>query len=272
VSVKIAAKMDDNPSFREEFQQAKGESEFYSDGTFVHILNADGTREWREAKLAAFAKHVPCASALPSEWASRELSKPTVVYAFAAIENKEAFQERCQIERRRLGIGGVTSALGDGALWIWNVVKNVFGKTDECLDIFHALEHISSCGKVLYGSGQDFTDWLERMRMVLLSEGFSGMERELVALKIGLRVEQCKLVDSLLEYLRNNSGRLNYCERLASGRVIGSGLIEGACKNLIGHRLKQTGASWRVERANKMAFICALLYAEQWKNAWKNTT
>ena len=50
-------------------------------------------------------------------------------------------------------------------------------------------------------------------------------------------------MDSLLEYFLGNAGRLDYCGRLASGRVIGSGLIEGACKNLVGRRFKQTGAS-----------------------------
>ena len=62
---------------------------------------------------------------------------------------KEAFQKRCQNERRRLGVGGVTSALGDGALWIWSLVFMVFGKTMECLDIYHALEHVAACGKAV---------------------------------------------------------------------------------------------------------------------------
>ena len=97
------------------------------------------------------------------------------------------------------------------------------------------------------------------------------MERELTLLKSGLKESLIKLVDSLLEYFRGNAGRLNYCERLADGRVIGSGLVEGACKNLVGRRLKQTGACWRVERANRMASICGLLYSNQWENAWKNT-
>ena len=78
-------------------------------------------------------------------------------------------------------------------------------------------------------------------------------------------------VDSLLEYLKNNAHRLHYAERLAAGRAIGSGLIEGACKNLIGKRLKQTGACWRVPRANRIAILCATLYSNQWKQAWKNT-
>ena len=94
-------------------------------------------------------------------------------------------------------------------------------------------------------------------RMVLLSEGLGGMERELS-------------LDSLLEYFRGNAGRLNYCDRLADGRVIGSGLVEGACKNLVGRRLKQTGACWRKGRANKIARVCGVLYSHQWKNAWKN--
>jgi len=69
--------------------------------------------------------------------------------------------------------------LGDGAAWIGNLIRDIFGKTDECLDIYHALEHVSACGKALYGIGQSFKDWLDRVRLVLLAEGFAGIEREL---------------------------------------------------------------------------------------------
>ena len=272
---KIAAKMDVNPAFREAFQQAKGKSEFYMDGTFVPILNADGTREWREMKVATFVKRLLGMSALPAEWGTRDLPKPSVVYAFASIASKEEFQKLCQQERRRLGIGNVSSALGDGAKWIWNIIREVFGKTEECLDIYHALEHVSDCGKALHGEGETFISWLDKMRMVLLSEGFTGIDRELQSLEEEWKDESKKSeresVGALRKYLRGHSERLNYCERLASGRVIGSGLIEGACKNLVGRRMKQTGACWRVERANRMALVCSLLYADQWKAAWKNS-
>ena len=50
------------------------------------------------------------------------------------------------------------------------------------------------------------------MRLVLISEGFTGMERELERLKEGLDKKQLDAVDSLLEYLRNNAERLNYRE------------------------------------------------------------
>ena len=221
-------------------------------------------------RCGAFAKREQGASATPEEYETREVPKPTVVSAFAAIETKEVFQERCQHERRRVGVGGVSSALGDGAAWIWNIVRDVFGKTEECLDIYHALEHVSDCGKVLYGNGETFTSWLDKMRLVLLSEGFAGMERELLSVLSGKwKKGQREAMGALQKYLHKNESRLHYAERLARGQPIGSGLIEGACKNLVGRRLKQTGACWRVEQASRMAVICSLLYSKQWKNAWK---
>jgi hypothetical protein len=57
-------------------------------------------------------------------------------------------------------------------------------------------------------------------------------------------------------YLRKNEGQLNDEERLAAGRAIGSGLIEGACKNLIGKKRKKTGACWKIDRTNKTANHC----------------
>jgi len=61
------------------------------------------------------------------------------------------------------------------------------------------------------------------MRLVLLSEGFAGIDRELQSLEDELKDEANKSkrgpVSSLREYLRGNEGRLNYAERLAVGRA-----------------------------------------------------
>jgi len=71
-------------------------------------------------------------------------------------------------------------------------------------------------------------------------------------------------LDELRNYLGNHVSHLNYAERLREGRSIGSGQIEDACKNLIGRRLKQTAARWRVRRLNRMASLCSILYSRQW--------
>jgi len=45
-------------------------------------------------------------------------------------------------------------------------------------------------------------------------------------------------------------------------------LIEGACKNYLGRRLKQTGARWLIPNANRMATLGSLVYADQWTDYW----
>jgi len=60
-----------------------------------------------------------------------------------------------------------------------------------------------------------------------------------------------------------------YRERLGAGRAIGSGQVEGACKNLIGARLKQTGARWSECRVNWMGVVCSLAYGDQWDDYWE---
>jgi hypothetical protein len=46
-------------------------------------------------------------------------------------------------------------------------------------------------------------------------------------------------------------------------------LVEGSCKQVIGRRLKQTGARWRIRRANRMATLCCTLHGDTWKPYWE---
>jgi len=80
-----------------------------------------------------------------------ELPALETCIAFAAVEDKETFQKRFAYWRSwlRLGAKEDISALGDGAAWIGNIVREVFGKIKECLDVYHGLEHVSDTGKVL---------------------------------------------------------------------------------------------------------------------------
>jgi hypothetical protein len=68
--------------------------------------------------------------------------------------------------------------------------------------------------------------------------------------------------------LRVAQEHTDYAGRLASGQSIGSGLVEGACKQVIGRRLKQTGAQWKVHRVERMAALCAVQASDQWDAYW----
>jgi hypothetical protein len=44
--------------------------------------------------------------------------------------------------------------------------------------------------------------------------------------------------------------------------------MEGSCKQVIGHRLKQTGARWKVRRVERMAALCSAQASGRWATYW----
>ena len=72
-----------------------------------------------------------------------------------------------------------------------------------------------------------------------------------------------------LVFPSDNQDSLWYRSRLASGQVIGTGLIEGGCKNIIAARLKINNPRWRVRRAERMAALRCVQYSDLWKAYWE---
>jgi hypothetical protein len=255
---------------RRGFAQAAGDVEFTTDGTSVNTWEG-----WREMRLGIFSKRVPGAAASVEEWAQRQLPAAKTRVAFAAIEDSERFGKRWGRWAQRLRIrdmSGVT-VLADGARWIWEQASLHLGGATEVLDIYHALEHVADTAKALYGEGSEAAQaWSDEGRQALLQEGWPGILRQILGTRRRHRkASKRKSLRALSVYLENNQTRLSYAQRLAEGRSIGSGQAEGACKHMIGRRLKQTGARWRFRRVNRMATLCCLLYSDHWDAYWNHT-
>jgi len=260
------------PQATAKFAQSPGEIEFFTDGTCVNTMQG-----WKEMRLGVFSKRPRGEPATPDEWDRRRLPAGVARHAFAAIESADDFAARWPIMASRLQIRGGRriDVIADGARWIWDRVNTYWPAAEGALDIYHALEHVSATAKALHGEGTPETkQWSDRARQALLAEGYSGIERVIAeARPIAVRASQRTGLDELETYLRPHEGRrLSYAQRLAEGRVIGSGQVEGACKHWIARRLKQTGARWQIDRANRMATLCALKYADQWQTYWSTTT
>ena len=74
----------------------------------------------------------------------------------------------------------------------------------------------------------------------------------------------------MMNYFAGHKDRLNYTLRLRRGQSIGSGLVEGAAKNMIGKRLKANNARWCEANVNKMGSVCSAMYSEYWDDYWQS--
>ena len=72
-----------------------------------------------------------------------------------------------------------------------------------------------------------------------------------------------------LGYFENNRQRMCYDEYLEQGYPIGSGVVEGACRNLVKDRMERTGMRWCVAGAQAILDLRAVYLNDDWNTFHK---
>jgi hypothetical protein len=255
----------------EAFQQASGDAEFSTDGVKINTVD-----EWREMRLSVLAKRKPSAACVPEDWCDRVLEEPTVRLSICAIARADQVGASWKRLSRRMNLAAepVVNVMADGAKWIWDQAGKRLPKHNGkwCVDVYHVSQHLHQCGRELLGEGKAARAWAEERLMIALTGNGAALvrqiESEATRRRQGSRGR--KSLDTLLAYLRTNQDRMWYRDRLASGAPIGSGMIEGGCKNTIGARLKLNNARWRVRRAERIGALRCVEASKQWSNFWKS--
>lgn len=223
------------------------------DGTTVH--ETDG---WHESKIGVIY------------WENeRKQRKCRYVGRF---ETSQTFGWHLWLEACRCGLGQAkeTVYLGDGAAWIRSEHHKHFGHATFILDWFHASEHIWDCGKKLFGEGTETTeDWVKK-RLDLLWDGWTKkLLDDLKQQRKKYRNSKREALDSLIRYISTNEEQMRYDLFRANGYDIGSGAVEGACKNVVGKRLKQSGMKWTRLGSSSMLALRICWLNEQWEQLWQ---
>ena len=230
----------------------------------------DGTAKTREVKLVTVwsaerrdrqgapcrdAASVSCNGAIESI-ASRDVDR--VPSAFAARILRE-LQRRgfAQAERRVV--------LGDGAAWIWNFADEHLPGAIQIVDLFHAKQHIFDVAKALYGPGSDLAaQWGKARRDELDRLGPAPVIDALRA-QAGTFDEARKGLD----YFTANRQRMVYPKFRALGLCVTTGVVEGACKSVIGNRLKRGGMHWSVDGANAIIALRCAIESNRFDDYWE---
>jgi hypothetical protein len=250
----------------ERFTRAEGFVEVQIDAGKVNT-----TAGWRDIKLCAVCKREPGESVAPGEWGDRVLPPPTIRTVVANIEEACEFAARVRAEADRLGVttAGDVTVLGDGAEWIWNLAADVLPQAAGVLDVYHAVEHVGAAVKAIWGESADATARRQAGLLAVVADGKAGVERWIAGafgeLPAGSSGDELR---ALASYLGSHPTRLGYAARLGSGRSIGSGLVEGAVKQLVNRRMKLTGARWRVEHVGPLVELAAVVDTPEWHDFW----
>ena len=251
---------------QKEFIEASGVTELMTDGTMVNTIKG-----WKEVRLIQASKRQLGDYANADTLSERHLPKPTVVYCLGFLESSKRFVSRWSGFAKLLHIHNFAELhfISDGAGWIWRGCQKHFPNCQGCLDYYHGCEHISQCAEELFKDKVQKQEFYESCRLALLREGWNGIREVIDQYRQQISVYKWKnYLSKLYNYFEKRQDELTYRSRLANGYAIGSGEIEGACKQLVGRRLKQTGARWKISNLNKMLSVICAVHNNTWDLYW----
>ena len=191
------------------------------------------------------------------------------------IDDKDAMMEKAQ----RVAVARIhdktqyKAVVGDGEKKIWSYADELFPGWIQILDIIHAKDKLLIAAHLHYPQGSDDAREFVRERLVALLEGevdsviedFANIVEEGELSKSKIKILKSKV----LGYFETNRVRMRYDEYLKLGLPIGSGLIEGTCKNLINDRMERSGMRWSPEGAEAILKLRALHLTDHWNDFWE---
>jgi hypothetical protein len=134
--------------------------------------------------------------------------------------------------------------LGDGAVWIWNLVEQYYPNAVQIVDWFHAEEHLEGVAAAAFSTPLEQTTWLEPVTLAL----WDGQVEAVIQACQSL-APACPKAQQAVNYFFHNMERMRYDRFRAKEYMIGSGTIESACKQVVTQRLALPGAQWHVSGA-----------------------
>jgi len=181
-------------------------------------------------------------------WASLENSVDRHVAEMVdeMIQRDPAYQKSCAV-------------LMDGEKALRRSVKRELGplRPDylEILDIVKVSEYLWRASHSLHPeSSQQAEEWVSDRLLRILKGKVRGVNQGLrqIVTKHQLKGKKRKALESAANYFEDKVDMMRYDEFLALGLPIGSGAVEGACKNVVGDRFERSGMRWCIEGAEPM--------------------
>ena len=228
------------------------------DGGMVNI-RGEG---WRELKVGTVFDVETRLERNPQTQQLDEMAHGVNVHYTAVLGSKDEFTPAlwALAVDHELPTAKERAALGDGALWVWNVAEDVCPDGRQIVDWFHAVQHLTEAAQAVYPAE---TDSKKRARWLKIYKDhlYMGQIHKIIA------VLKKRKQDDLATYFERHQRRMQYLEFREGGFPIGSGTIESGVKQFK-QRLCGAGMRWNADNANQMLVIRAAVLADDFDDLW----
>lgn len=212
------------------------------------------------------------------------IEKKTAVVKFEATTgDKEDSGERIKHCLKSLGANKHTAlhVVGDGALWIEEQYRQVTrGKSRYLIDFYHLMGYLKPAANGYNNQKNPDTDfnreendrskqmWLETAISKIKESRIHEVVEELKPYVEAAHYKE-KPIKNFVTYVENRPQQFDYKNAIDAGLPIGSGEIESANKSLIQQRIKIPGAWWKLENADYLIALRAMIANGHWENYWQ---
>lgn len=210
--------------------------------------------------------------------ADGKLEGPINKRVYATFKNYRTLFKWLRDEANKRGYGTKKFSkvlfLADGARVLWDLKKEFFPEAQECLDWFHAVEKLWEAGKAICrGTRRErkaLEAWVARTKKALRAGKAHDILDELRTTLDDTPVTgpgnkyRREVLDKVINHFAENAARMRYKQLRNEDLPIGSGVIEGAVRHLVGVRLDGPGMRWGRDRAEAVLHLRCVLINGYW--------
>jgi len=157
--------------------------------------------------------------------------------------------------------------MGDGATNIRKRLLEIFGVAiTVILDWYHLRKKVRELMSMIARNKDEKSLHVKSV----LSKLWKGQVLSAIEyLQSKIQAKNAQKLADLIGYLQKHQSEIiDYERRQKVGKRIGSGRVEKAVDQVIGHRQKQKGSSWRAQGSKSLAILKILELNGQWQQSW----
>jgi len=203
------------------------------------------------------------------------LEGPINKRVYGTFESYRALFEWLLREAKKRGYGTAKFSkvlfVADGAETLWDLQQEFFPDAEVCLDWYHVVEKLWKTGKALHRNSRPrleawVADQKKRLRRGQIQAVIDELRGILAATSRtgpGNKYRRT-LLGKTIEHFAKNASRMRYHDLRRQDLEIGSGVVEGAVRHLVGVRLDGPGMRWSRDRMEAVLLLRCILINGQW--------